>query len=470
MRTHKKTKIVCTIGPASWEPDMLRKLATAGMNVARLNFSHGAHEEKLRQIHEIRKISKELNKPIAILADLSGPKLRLGEIDGTMQIKTGDVLSFSIDPKDGELPIQFDLSPFIQKGHRLFLNDGLVELTITDISGQTITGKADNAGWISSKKGVNVPDTTLSSAAFTEKDRIDAEFAIAAGVEYLALSFVQTVDHINQARDMIKKAHSNAKIVVKVEKPGAIDIIEDIVLETDAIMVARGDLGIEIAASQVPLIQQKLIDICRQHQKPVIVATQMLESMTENPRPTRAETSDVAYAVMDQVDAVMLSAESASGKYPIEAVSTMKEIILAVEQKIEYSADHHIDWQMVSTENLGFSAIASSAAILSEKIAAKAIVVATATGRTARLLSSFRPNAQIVAITHDESTLDRLALVWGVRSILTKPYANYDKFLQKSIEAVLEQGFAEKGDKIVVISGTNIGISGNTDTIKAITL
>lgn len=467
----KKTKIVATIGPSSWDYKTLKDLTEAGMNVARLNFSHGTQEEKKEQIKHLRRISKELSKPIAILADLSGPKLRLGQIEGVLEIKKGQIIKLSANPKDlSELPLQFDLTPFVKKGQRIFLNDGLVELTITSANNDTITTEALNSGWISSKKGVNVPDTNLRAAAFTEKDKDDAIFALSQDVDYLALSFVQSLEHINMARDLIKKHHKTARIVVKFEKKEAIDIMEDIVVESDAIMVARGDLGIEIPAAEVPVIQKRLIKLCREHQKPVIVATQMLESMTENPRPTRAEVSDVANAVLDQVDSVMLSAESANGKYPIEAVTTMKDIILTVEQNELAKSVNEVDWESIRLEDLSFSAIASSAAYLATKIKARAIVVATATGRTARLLSSFRPAAGIVAITHDEKTSNQLALIWGVRSVVTKPYADYDKFIEKCIEGVLKYHFVNKGDKIVVIAGTHIGLSGNTDTIKVLTI
>lgn len=466
--THKKTKIVCTIGPATWSPEMLKKLIQAGMNVARLNFSHGSHEEKAKQIKLIRSIAQELGKPVAILADMSGPKLRLGDIDGIKEIKKGDVIYLSVVPRDGELPIQFDLAPHVKKNHRIFLNDGLVELKITDLHQKSIKCQAQNDGWISTHKGVNVPDTHIKGEAFTEKDKDDATFVLKEGIDYLAVSFIQTAEDLKPAKALIKKYSPTTKLVVKVEKNEAVNNLSDIVEATDAVMVARGDLGIEIPTSEVPIVQQQIIRLCRQFQKPVIVATQMLESMTENPRPTRAETSDVANAVLDQVDAVMLSAESASGKYPIEAVSIMKEIILSVEDHPAYNNSILIDWADLSKSDFAYSALADAATRLAERIDAKAIIVPTATGRIARLLSSLRPSAQIVAVTHDPSLSNQLSLLWGVRTVVQKPAGNFDSFLENTLETVREHKFAQKGDKVVVVTGSTVGLSGSTDTIKVV--
>src|SRR5581483_2639597 len=397
----KRTKIVCTIGPSSWDYKTLKELARSGMDVARLNFSHGSYEEKGQQIKFIRQISQELDKPLAIMADLQGPKIRLGEIDGIREIKKGEKIKLSLNPVADELPMQFDLSPFVKKGQRIFLNDGLVELIVTGQSGRTIETLAQNSGVVSSHKGVNIPDTNLKGAAFTEKDQEDAEFALKAGVDYIAISFIQNADDLQPVRKLIKKAKARTQVIVKVEKAEAIKNLEEIIQKTDAVMVARGDLALETAAAEVPIFQQKIIRLSRQNKKPVIVATQMLESMIENPRPTRAEVSDVANAVLDQVDAVMLSAESASGKYPVEAVQVMHEVINSVEHNVEYKHYIKINWDQVSQEELPFNAIASSAASLSYRLGAKLIVSATATGNSAKRLASFRPGPSIVAVTHD---------------------------------------------------------------------
>ncbi len=474
---NKRTKIVCTIGPASWDYPVMKKLAQEGMNIVRLNMSHGTHEEKHKQIEQVRKISKELGKPLAIIADLQGPKLRLGKFgeetegnDPKMEIKKGQVFRLSIVPQEDEIPMQFDLSPFVKKDHRIYLNDGLVEVVVTKVLGKTIEVKAQNDGFISSNKGVNIPDTNLKGMAFTDKDFRDAEFALKEDVDYIALSFVQNPEDLSRLKEMIKKAKSKIQIISKIEKNEAILNLEAIVKATDAIMVARGDLGIETSAAQVPILQQKMVKLCRQYQKPVIVATQMLESMTENPRPTRAEASDVANAVLDQVDAVMLSAESASGKYPVESVRTMKEIILNVEENPDYKNYIKINWENISGENLSLNAIVSSAASISYRIKAKAIVVATTTGKTARLLSSFRPDAQIIAVSHDEQTRNQMSLVWGAYSIVVKPSENFETFLKNMTQKVEELGMAKKGDKVVFVIGRKIGIAGTTDTIKVATL
>jgi pyruvate kinase len=468
--THKKTKIVCTIGPASWDFAILKKLAVNGMNVARLNFSHGTHEEKGQAIKNIRKISEELGKPIAILGDMSGPKLRLGEIDGKREIKSGEKIQLSLNPVEGELPMQFDLSPFVKKGQRVFLNDGLVELKVDAVKGKTISTVAQNSGVVSSHKGINIPDTNLKGAAFTDKDYEDAEFALKEGVDYLGLSFVQNVAHIQVARDLLKKHKSSAKIITKIEKNEAIQNLEEIILASDAVMVARGDLAIETPASEVPIVQQKIIKISRQLSRPVIVATQMLESMTENPRPTRAETSDVANAVLDQVDAVMLSAESASGKYPVEAVKTMNEIIYSVERNPDYKRYIKVNWDNLEGTNLVYRAIASSAASIAYRIGAQVIAAGTATGKSARLLSSFRPDAQIVAVTHEKSVWNQSSLLWGVRSVVVKPTDSFAHFVSNILDEVKDRDFAKKGDKIVIITGSSIGTTGGTDVIKVATI
>lgn len=464
---YRKTNIVCTIGPSSWAPEMLQKLAESGMDVARLNFSHGSHEEKAEQIENIRKISQKLKKPIAILADLQGPKLRVGQIDGKRDIKKGEKLRLVLIPNSfDEIPLQFDLSPFVKKGQRIFLNDGLVEVVVESVNGKTINAKATNDGWISSNKGVNVPDTEIRGAGFTDKDFKDAEFALKQGVDYLALSFVQTADDLKKARELIKQYRSKAKIIVKVEKKKAVENLEEIIKATDAVMVARGDLGIEIPGFEVPIIQKKMIHLARQNHKPVIVATQMLESMVENPRPTRAEISDVANAVMDQADAVMLSAESASGKYPAEAVKVMNDVICHIEENLEYKHYIKINWDNMPKENITSNAITSSAASIAYRLQAKAIIVGTVGGKTAYSLASFRPDSLIIAVTHDQTTYNQLGLNWGTIPFIVEPTETYDDFLKKILELIKKNDIAKKDDQVVIITGSAIGVSGTTDTIK----
>jgi pyruvate kinase len=466
----KRTKIICTIGPSSWDEETLTRLVKAGMDVARLNFSHGNQEEKRAQIQLVRKISKELNKPLMILADMSGPKLRLGSFEGIREIQKGDIIQLSLNPIENEIPIQFDLTPFIKENQRIFLNDGLVEVNVVEVRNKIIRAKAQNNGVISSNKGVNIPDTNLKGASFTQKDYEDARFAIEENVDFLALSFIQTPQDLLPARNLIKSKGKKTRIMVKIEKAEAVKNLEQIIKLSDAVMVARGDLAIEIPASEVPIVQQKTVRIARQYNKPVVIATQMLESMIENPRPTRAETSDVANAVLDQADAVMLSAESASGKYPLEAVEVMRDIILSVEEHPDYNNLISINWESIPKEELSYSAIASSAASLASRVDAKIIAVATATGRSARLISSFRPSSLIIAVTDDALVKNQLSLVWGVHPILIEPASDSGSLWKKILEAVSNYEIAKKGDKIVMVSGTKVGATGATDTIKVVTI
>lgn len=404
------------------------------------------------------------------MADLQGPKLRLGSLSGPKKISKGEVLFLSARPVKHEVPIQFDLAPFVKKGDRIFLNDGLVELKITDVNNKTIETKAQNGGIISSNKGINVPDTTIDTPAFAEKDKQDLQFALKQGVDFVALSFVQKAEDVQVVREIITKLKPGVQIIAKIEKRQAVENLEEIIQLADAVMVARGDLGIEIKASQVPLTQQKIVNLARRFQKPVIIATQMLESMTQNPRPTRAETSDVAHAVLNQVDAVMLSAETVLGSYPVEAVTTMNEIILSVEEQTDYKTIVNTNWQNIPQNLKQVSAIVSAAASIAFRIDAKTVVTATSSGHTAKILASFRPEAQIIAITHNEQVRNQLQLVWGVECFITEYTKNYNVFWKRIIDSIKRNRITVKGSKIVIASGSLIGISGTTDTIKVVTI
>lgn len=462
-----KTKIVCTIGPASWGLQTMKKMARTGMDVVRLNMSHGTQDEKARQIKQVRRISEELGKPIAVFADLQGPKLRLGIIDGIRQISTAETIKISTQPRDGTvIPIQFDLTPFIKQGERMFLNDGLIEVKVVRVQGKTIVCKALNSGTISSNKGVNVPDTNLKNSSFTAKDQSDAIFALKHGVDYIALSFVQTARDIEPVKKLIEEYNPKAKIIVKIETKKAIDNLEEIVKNASVVMIARGDLAIETNNAQVPIYQERIINLCRQYQKPVIVATQMLESMIENPRPTRAEVSDVANAVLDQVDAVMLSAESASGKYPVEAVGIMKNIINSVESQPDYHHAINIHWEKLPRGEISLMAIAASATSLGIRVGAKAIVTGTTTGKTAKITAAFRPYIKIIAVTHDVQTRNQLSIVWGVEPTVIKPSANFNIFMEHILSEIARGHGLKKEDKVVVVTGSTAGVTGTTNTIK----
>ena len=321
---YKKTKIIATIGPASEEPKTLERMIKSGMDLVRLNYSHGNNEEKIEQIKIIKSLSNKLGKPVGIIADLAGPKLRLGQIEGIQTIKRGQTIVLSALSKPGVIPLQYDFSQFVRPEQNIYLNDGLVTLHVKHVTGKEIETVAVNSGWISSNKGVNLPDTTLPGQAFTPIDRENAVSALEAGVNYLALSFVDDHLDIVPVRELVEQINPKVKIIVKIERKGAVKNLEKIVRDTDAIMVARGDLAIETSPAEVPVLTQHIVRLCRKFQKPVIIATEMLESMTGNPRPTRAEASDVANAVLDNTDAVMLSGETSRGKYPVETVETAR--------------------------------------------------------------------------------------------------------------------------------------------------
>ncbi len=441
-----------------------------GMDLARLNFSFGSLQEKKEQIANIRNLSQKLNKPVAVIADLQGPKLRLGSFEGVRTIAKGEAINLSVNPVQEEVPIQFDLSLFVKRNQRIFLNDGLVELKVNRVKRKTIETAAQNNGWIVSNKGVNIPDTLFDKNIFTQKDYLDCEFALGEGVDFLAMSFVQRAQDLKPIRDLIKKHKSKAKIITKVEKKEAIENLEEITGASDAVMVARGDLAIETSTSKVPILQQRITFLSRQYQKPVIIATQMLESMIDNPRPTRAEVSDVANAVFNQVDAVMLSGESAVGKYPIEAVTTMSDIIFSVEENPNLARTFEINWENIDKKDLEINALVASAASLASRIQSSLITVASETGKTAKSVSTFRPNAFIVAAVTDEVVRNQMMLVWGVQPLLIKPAASTDALLKKIMEALKKNGLIEKGGKMVLVIGSITGISGATDTVKIIGL
>ncbi len=463
----KRTKIIATIGPASANPETLEKLITSGMDAARLNFSHGSHEEKETLIYNLRKLSAKLATPVAIIADLQGPKLRLGKFEGTRDIAKGEEISLSIIPDEVDLPIDFDISPFVKPKQRIYLNDGLVELRITKVKGKVVYSKAINSGWVSSRKGINIPDAVLGKATFTEKDIKDALFAIKHKVDFIAISFVETAEDILVIREIIQKHNSNIKIIAKVETNESIANIESIADTADVVMVARGDLAIETTAAEVPVLQQKIIRLCRQFQTPVVIATHMLESMIKHPRSTRAEASDVANAVLSQVDAVMLSGETAIGSFPVEAVRQMHDIIMTVEKASEFKRYIKLNWESIKLEELHTNAITASAASLSYRIKAPVIAVATASGRTALLMSSFRPDARIVAATHKGTVANQLKLVWGVMPQVVAPTKTSEEFWRKMSSCLLTKGYARKGQMVVMTGGSSVvGQSGSTDTIK----
>ena len=457
----KKTKIIATIGPSTDSYEAIYDLIKAGANGLRLNFSHGTHEERLRQIPWIRKASRELGKPVAIIQDLQGPKIRLGEFEGVLPIQAGQQLSFQYMAnyeETGRIPTQYDLSKKVKAGERLYLFDGKVRTRITSVRDGAVHATADNDGIIISRKGINLPDTDFGGDILTEKDMSDIVFGTTQDIDYVALSFVQTVDDVARLRKILKAHNSTARVIVKVETKAAVENIEDIVRATDSVMVARGDLAVETPAESVPVVQRQIITLGHKYAKPTIVATQMLLSMVEAPEPTRAEVSDVATAVFIGADCVMLSDETAMGKYPTEVVKTMKRVICYAEQhpplRTVYPQEREQTMQ---------NAISGSVINLAENISAKAIVAETKSGATARQIACRRPNTALIAVTDEQRTAQQLALVYGFKSYV-RPVAR--EAAQKLTDWLRENKVLHKGDVVVTVSGRHPGVVGTTDTIK----
>jgi pyruvate kinase len=457
----KRTKIIATIGPATDSYEAIYSLIKAGVNGVRLNFSHGTHEERLRQIPWIRKASKELGKPVAIIQDLQGPKIRLGEFEGVITIASAQRLLFGYKSdyeKTSIIPTQYDLSKKMKPGERLYLFDGRVRTTVTAMRDGVVQAVAENDGMVISKKGINLPDTDFGGDILTEKDLTDIAFGATQDFDYVALSFVQTAGDVQKLRKILKAAGSDAKIIVKVETKAAVENIEEIVKAADAVMVARGDLAVETPAETVPVVQRQIINLGQKHVRPTIVATQMLLSMVERPEPTRAEVSDVATAVFSGADCVMLSDETAAGKYPLEAVKTMKRVITYAEQNPPFKVEHEHNREQ-SVQN----AISGSVINLAENIDARAIVAETKSGATALEISARRSDIPIIAVTDERRVSQQLSLVYGVKSFVRHSDA---AAVQKLTDWLRENKVLHKGDTIVTVSGRYPGVVGTTDTIK----
>lgn len=477
-----RTKIVCTIGPASREPEMLEALIHAGMDVARLNMSHGDLDFHRENIQRIRAISDRLGKPVAILCDLQGPKLRIGIIaaDG-VQLTSGEALTLTTEPvpitsTDGgeaipstprRIPVQYERLPeAVKPGDHILIDDGLLELSVTSTSGTEIGTQVITGGLLLSNKGLNLPHASLSIPAITEKDREDLKFALEEETDWVALSFVRTADEVYQLKDMIREFTSlgrPAPVIAKIEKPEAIDNIDAIISAVDGIMVARGDLGIEMSSEAVPMIQKMIIHKCNQVGKPVITATQMLDSMIRNPRPTRAEASDVANAILDGTDAIMLSGETATGKYPVLTVETMARIAHETE-----AAQNGLPLQRIAARPGPYfaEAVAHASVATAADLKASAIVAPTVSGDTARTIARFRPHCPIIAATPSPITQRRLALVWGVFSVLAPRSESTDQVISDAVEAAQLHGYVTEGD-IIIITGGSVGYGvGTTDLMK----
>jgi pyruvate kinase len=458
---YKRTKIIATVGPSTHSYEAILSLIKAGANGIRLNFSHGSNEERVEQIQWIRKASKSLGKPVAIIQDLQGPKVRLGDFDGVIEVTTGQslVLGYKANYADsGVIPTQYDLSKKVKRGEQLFLFDGKVKTIITSVHEGLVHIRAENSGVLIKRKGINLPDTNFGGDVITAKDRADLVFGSTQDIDYVAQSFVQSAEDVRELRKLIKNLGMQAKIIVKFETKPAIDNMDEIVTETDVLMVARGDLAYEVLPEAVPIIQRQLIGLCSRYAKPVIVATQMLFSMTTSTEPTRAEVSDIATAVLNGADCLMLSDETASGNHPIEAVKFMKRVIVYTEshnpQKITYP-----EYKDESRQ----SSISGAIVKLAEAIDAKAIVAETKSGATALQIAARRSTIPLIAVTSDDRTAQQLAIVYEIKSYV-RPI---DKLAARKLTDWLQQSkVLNKGDMVVTASGRYPGVVGTTDTIK----
>jgi pyruvate kinase len=466
MRRQRKAKIVATLGPATTERATIRALFEAGADVFRFNFSHGSHADHQRRHDIVRAIEKDLGRPIAIMADLQGPKLRIGQFaGGSVTVAEGDNFTLEQNPAPGNatrvcLPHP-ELFAAVTAGQSLLLDDGRVRLAVLASDDTVIRTRVVNGGVLSDRKGVNVPDAILPIPVLTAKDRHDLEFALGLGVDWVALSFVQRPEDVQEAQALIK---GRAGVMSKLEKPAALDRLEEIIAASDAIMVARGDLGVELPPERVPGVQKRIVRLCRKHGKPVVVATQMLESMVSAPVPTRAEASDVANAVYEGADAVMLSAESASGAYPVQAVSMMSRIISEVERDPVYP--NLIDAQHEAPLPTKGDAISAALRDVTRIIGVVATVTYTTSGHSSLRVARERPMTPIVSITPNPSTARRLAVVWGVHSTVSPDVHNVDEMVAAACRTALREGFVKPGDQIAIAAGTPFGQSGTTNLLR----
>ena len=467
---NKKTKIVCTIGPASESVDTLKELIKSGLNVCRLNFSHGNYEEHGKRIDNIKAARNEMKLPIAILLDTKGPEIRTGKfsspevnlVEGqnfiiTMEDVLGDETKCTVSYKE----LVNDVKP----GNQILIDDGLVGLAVKEIKGQEILCIVQNAGTIKDNKGVNVPNVKINLPAITPKDKKDIEFGIEQGIDFIAASFVRKASDVLAIREILEENNAtNIQIISKIENQEGVDNIDEILEVSDGSMVARGDLGVEIPTEDIPIVQKELIKKCNILGKPVITATQMLDSMIRNPRPTRAEVTDVANAIFDGTDAIMLSGETAAGKYPLESVKTMASIAIRAEQTLDYE---ELLKTKVKLRQLNITnAISHATCTTAIDLKASAIITATASGYTARMVSSYRPSAPIIAATNSEMVMRQMGLVWGVYPLLAEKGLSTDDVFEKSVQSALDMDYISSGDLVVITAGVPVGIAGTTNLIN----
>ncbi|MTI81310.1 MAG: pyruvate kinase [Firmicutes bacterium] len=469
----RRTKIVCTIGPASEELSILKEMIQAGMNVARMNFSHGNHDDHARRIELVRKAAAEIGKNIAIMLDTKGPEIRLGTFaEEPILLRAEDEFTLTTEEIQGDnskVSVTYkDLPKDVSEGGTILVADGLIELKVTRVTETEVHCKVVNGGELKSRKGVNLPGVQVNLPALTEKDEKDILFGIEKEVDFIAASFIRSGDNVLSIRKILEDNDADIHIISKIENREAVDKFEEILEVSDGVMVARGDLGVEIPPEDVPIIQKYLIEKCNASGKPVITATQMLESMTHNPRPTRAEASDVANAIFDGTDAIMLSGESAAGKYPVEAVATMNRIALRSEESFPYC--EHFKKHSNAKVKTVTDGISSAVCSVSDDLSASAILSATASGHTAKMISKYRPKCPIIAVTPMAKVLRKLALVWGVEPLLVRDITGTDEMIAETVEIALTAGMIKAGDLVVITAGVPVGVHGSTNLLKVHTV
>lgn len=471
----KRTKIVATIGPASWDEDTLRRMIRAGMDVARINFSHGDHERHSMTIDLVRRIAQEEGAVVAIMCDIQGPKIRIGKIEKEpLVLQKGDHVTLTLDDSaTGEnnviaLPHP-EFMRDIRSGMQLLLDDGNLEFVVREVTGTTLECEAVIGGKLTSRKGVMAPKARLSLSAITAKDREDIELALIKNTDYIAMSFVRSEEDIRELRWLIRHLGGETAVIAKIEKHEALENIEAIIKASDGIMVARGDLGLETPAEEVPFHQKRIIHLCNRASKPVITATQMLNSMVENPRPTRAEASDVYNAIVDGTDAIMLSNETAAGKYPVIAVETMATIAEIAEHHMlseRHTLEHVARFEVGTGDEAIADSISEATYHISMALKPRAIVTSTITGYTTRRVARERPQAPIICVTPNETTYRRMALVWGVLPILISRFNTIDEMIDMVVEASHDASLVKKGDILILIAGVPFGVGGQTNLLK----
>jgi pyruvate kinase len=461
----RRTKIVATVGPVTSTHDAVRALVDAGVDAIRLNLSHGVHADHEARANVVREVQAETGKPLALIADLQGPKLRIGDLDQPrILLKDEEVVVVGdMHASNGELPIApAVISEVLRPGHDILIDDGLVRLSVQEVGNGRARCRVIVGGEIKSHKGVNLPGVPVPIPSLTKKDLDDLEFALGLGADFVALSFVRAAADVRDLQAIIRQHGSPARVIAKIEKAEAVECLEEVLLEADAVMVARGDLGVEIGAATVPLLQKRIILRCLEAGKPVITATQMLESMIEHAEPTRAEASDVANAILDGTSAIMLSAETATGNYPVEAVRTMDSIARAVEPSMGYR--HQMPTP--GEETTVGRAMSNAACDLAEALGARAILVPTFTGRTASAVARLRPRRPVIGLSHHQTSVQQMALEWGVTPVLMPQSDDVEDLWSRSIDSALKSGAIDAGDRVVLTAGTAVNLPGSTNVIK----